>query len=134
MKVRPAAAAPSWQLPGQLSLFVVYLPKICLEHSSAANWMHGFCVLTLSHDPECSFDKGLEAHHTECLAEQQELIEDSTPWHAGSFVSSDEEVTISNKGTASANPQGCQAQPLTEEATLALLPDRYCLVSVAVKT
>ncbi|KAL0034861.1 hypothetical protein WJX77_010604 [Trebouxia sp. C0004] len=43
----------------------------------------------------------------------------------GSLVSSDEEVPISNKGTASANPQGCQAQqPLTEEATLALLPDR----------
>ncbi|KAL0051815.1 hypothetical protein WJX82_002647 [Trebouxia sp. C0006] len=40
----------------------------------------------------------------------------------GSLVSSDEEVTIRNKGTA--NPQGCQAQPLTEEATLALLPDR----------
>ncbi|KAL0028659.1 hypothetical protein WJX79_008659 [Trebouxia sp. C0005] len=42
----------------------------------------------------------------------------------GSLVSSDEEVIIRNKGTASANPQGSQAQPLTEEATLALLPDR----------
>ena len=91
--------------------------------------MHGFCLLVLNHDPECALDKGCEAHRTGCLAEQHEIVEDSTPWRAGSLVSSDEEATISNKGTASANPQGCQAQPLTEEATLALLPDRYESIS-----
>jgi len=109
----------------------------------AANKMHDFCLLALSHDPESALDKGREAHHTGCLAEHQmkkleilfdykifkyfmtQIQQDSTLWRAGSLVSSDEEVTISNKGTASANPQGCRAQPLTEEPTLALLPDKY---------
>ncbi len=46
--------------------------QICCKQDA---WV---CLLALSHDPECSSDKGLEAHHTECLAEHHEIIEDST--------------------------------------------------------
>lgn len=51
--------------------------------------------------------------------------------HAGSLVSSDEDIKIEGQDNSPAKADGCRTQPLTEEATLALLPDRWFSLAIA---